>query len=854
MNVSSKIYTLLILTILALGLLASIPIHVQASTGHPILGAVNSRSNPTAFSPASSSVSLKAGSDEVSKIDGSPATGYLAIVFAIDTTNLVTFSGSQFDLYISKDGYSAISPDDKKYASGFLVSDLNGPIKKVTKSNSLLKGGKADFYIGYFNDGTHTYKVLIGPIPFDITPDYKYIKIFDGAATSVAVSAQIVEILPAIELTPTEGPAGALVTLKGVALEPNALLNITYGNAPNTGVIAQVWTSSDGKFTYSWNIKDLKSEWTGTGPIPSGTVYVYVWYNETGEFVDSVTYEEYYRAFVQLKSLKYGDEALSFVNLYTGAGNDTLTLDVHVFDKIVVAGAWWNPTGAVSFSVDGKSLGSVTPNATGFFNVTLDVPELTVGEHTVKVTNAGVTYVFYIYVYPTLVLTPAKGYVGDVVEAKVYGFPAKVLVGIWWYGYYGWSNLVNGTTGPDGKFNVTVTFKVPNDYGGDHDVMACYPWDACDEAYANAKFKILPKLEVVPSTFSNDGSEVRVIGTGFDPDTAFTVNIDNQFIGVNNDKYWITPIWVNGTGNIEIVFIAAGFRPGLHVVALYPEAYEPPYAPAAYALFTVTDEGDLIAGLLKSINASIVEIRDGVAVIKTDVGEIKVKLDAVNASISGLIVDSKGEVLAKIDTAVGTILARLDAINAVITSIQGNVATIKTDVGTIKADVGTIKSIVENNNALLLEIKDGVAVIKTDVGTIKADVAAIKPVITSIQGDVATIKTDVGTIKADVAAIKPVVTEIKDGVATINTALGDLKGVVTTINGNVATIMTDVGTIKADVSTVKSGVEDVKSGISGVRGDVSGVMYAVIAAVILSLIAAVAAIYSVMSIRKALVH
>jgi hypothetical protein len=123
--------------------------------------------------------------------------------------------------------------------------------------------------------------------------------------------------------------------------------------------------------------------------------------------------------------------------------------------------------------------------------------------------------------------------------------------------------------------------------------MACYPWDACD-VYAYAKFTILPKLEVVPSTFSNDGSEVRVIGTGFDPNTAFTVNIDNQFIGVNNDHYWTTPIWVNGTGNIEIVFIAAGFRPGLHVVALYPEAYEPPYAPAAYALFTVTDEGDLI--------------------------------------------------------------------------------------------------------------------------------------------------------------------------------------------------------------------------------------------------------------------
>ena len=702
--VSRKAYTLLILTILALGLLTTVPI--QASTGHPVLGAVNSRTSPNAIVLAGSNVSLKAGSDEVSKIDGSTASGYLAIVFAVDTTNLVTFSGSQFDLYISKDGYSAISPDDKKYASGFLVSDLNGDIKKVTKSNPLLKGGEADFYIGKFSDGTHEYKVLIGPIPFDITPDYKYIKIFDGTATAVAVSAQVVEILPAIELTPAEGPAGALVTLKGVALEPNALLNITYENDPNTDVIGQVWTDSYGKFTYSWYIKDLKSDWTWSGTIPYDTINVYVWYNETGDFIDYVTYTEYYRAFVQLKSLKYGDVELSFSDLYTGAGNETLTLEVYVFDKVVVAGAWWNPTGAVSFSVDDKPLGSVTPNATGFFNVTLDIPELTVGEHTVKVTNADVTYVFTIYVYPTLVLTPEEGYVGDVVEAKVYGFPAEVLVGIWWYGYYGLSNLVNGTTGPDGRFNVTVTFTVPNDYGGEHEVRACYPWDNCD-VYAIATFTILPKLVVVPSTFSNDGSEVRVIGTGFAQYTAFTVNIDNQFIGVNNDYYWTTPIWTNGTGNIEIVFIAAGFRPGLHVVALYPEAYEPPYAPAAYALFTVTGEGDPIYDTLQSIGATLEGIVGDLAVIKTDVGTIEMKLEELEP---------------------------------VITSIQGDVATIKTDVGTIKADVETIKSIVENNNALLLEIKDGIAVIKTDIGTIKADVSAIKPVITSIQGDVAAIK------------------------------------------------------------------------------------------------------------------
>ncbi len=705
-NKAYKVSALLIIAVLALGLLTSIPI--QASTGHPVLGVVDSRDSPTTIDLADFNVSIKAGSDEVIEMDGLPATGYLAIVFAIGSTNLVTFSGSQFDLYISKDGYSAISPDDKCYARGFLVSDLNAPLKKVSKTNPLLKGGKADFYIGTITIGSTSYKVLIGPIPFDITPEYQYIKIFDGAATAVAVSAQIVDILPALEITPTEGPGGALVTLKGVALQPNKLLNLTYGgSSANDEVFGQAWTDNVGKLTYSWRIKDLKAEWIGFGSVPSDTVTVYVWYNETGDLIDYVEYEEYYRAFVQLKSVKYGDEPLPFTDLYTGAGNNTLGLDVYVFDTVVVAGAWWNPTGPVSFSVDGKFLGSVTPNASGFFNTTFKVPELTVGWHTVKVSNAGVLYVFYIYVHPTLVLIPEKGYVGDLVEARVYGFPADVLVGIWWYGYNpevgysDWINIVNGTTGPDGKFNVTVRFVVPHDYGGEHDVTACYPWYVCT-TWAEATFTILPKFVVVPSVISNDGSEVRVIGLGFEPGKGYAINIDNNFLGANGVWYWPSLIWANETGDIEVVFIAAGFRPGLHVVSIYPEASEPPYKPT-YALFTVTEEGDPI-------------------------------LTAIQADLA-------------------TVISMLDSLDATITSVQGDVAVIKTDVGTIKADVAAIKPVVTS-------IDGNVATVKTDVGTLKGT-------ITSVQGDVATVKTDVGTIKADVSAIK----SATEGISMISTAV-----------------------------------------------------------------------------------
>ncbi len=733
MQYEKKAYTTLTIAVLVLSMFTALSptLLVQASTGHPKLGGVDDPDTPTTITIANYNVSIKAGSNEASKIDGGVAVTdkYFAIIFYINDS-LVTFSGGQFDLYISKDGYSQISTDDKCYATGFYVSDLDSsPLKKVTKTNTLLKGGKADFYIGKFNDGTTDYKVLIGPIPFDITADYKFIKIFDGSVTSVAVSSQIVEILPSIELSPTSGPGGRSVTLTGVALSPGKLLNLTYGSAnASDSVFGQATTGDDGKFTYTWNIKDLKKDWTGTGTIPSDTVNVYVWYNATATLVDSVTYTEYARAFIQLKSVKYGQTAYMSPDPRTiGAGNNTLELNVYVFDTIVVAGVWWNPTGDVAFRVGDTSLGSVTPNATGYFNTTLTVPELPMGTHVVKVTNAGVTYIFSIIVHPTLILEPEEGPVDTTVTCTVYGFPANRKIGIYWYekSYYDdkWYNFVNGTTGSDGKFNVTVTFKVPHAYGGDHDVVGDDSWPFDGAEIAGAVFTVTPTLYVEPSTIKNDGSEVTAVGTGFDPEEYYVVNIDNTQLGANVIYAWSGCVYPDGYGDLNITFIAAGFRPGLHVVSLYVSS-ESPYKPVAYALFTVSMEGDLFGDLLTSMNATIVNINGTVATI---------------------------------DTNLGTLMANLTELDAKIVDISEDVVTIETNVGTIMADVSEIKPVVTS-------INNGVATIQTTLGTLTGTV-------TSIQGTVATINTNVGTIMADVSSLKTNLSGVPSGVASTTTLL-----------------------------------------------------------------------------------
>jgi len=859
-TLSILLTTLMLLNIALAALTPLIIPTVKAARGNPILAAVDTDfTNFYDIVEASYNVSIKAGELEVSKVDNDPtyAGWKFAILFAKAGQWIVSFDGSQFYLYISDNGLAQLNTTtDIRYAGPFKVSDLvTEGLKSYTFSYPALKGGQATFYIGNVSIGGIYYSLIIGPIPFDITVDYKYIKIFDGLTTQVAVSRAIVDVLPSISLEPAWGPGGRMVTLKGVALQPNALLNLTYSGAnANTDVFSQVWTDSKGKFSYTWSIRDLKNEWTGTGLIPTDTIEIHVWYNETGAYIDYVSYTEYRRAFVQLRSQQVGDEPLPFTSLYEGAGNNTLTVNAYVFDTIVIAGAWWNPRYAVEIYISGNKVASTLPNEThGFFNTSFTVPELPSGSNAVEVRNGDVRYIFTINVLPTLILVPKEGYIGDEVQAFVYGFPANSLVNIYWDKLCEDStpkydvNIVNGTTGPDGKFNVTVKFNVPKAPGGAHTVTA-----KAGTISADATFTVLPRIRLDVTTFNATyGKVVKIVGEGLDPAVLYHVAVDNSYLGSLN---------CDSCGYAEGKIIGAGFRPGLHAVALYSNTIN---NLVAHTLFHVTLEGDILAILSDTLGSAIADLQSmlssvqgDVAVIKTDVGVIKADVSTIKSLVeknNAMLVDIKdGVAIIKTDvgdvkTNVDTILARLEALDFVVATIQDGVAKIRSSIGSIAADVSTIKSLVEKNNAMLVDIKDGVAIIKTDVGVIKADASAIKPVIISVRDDVAIIKTEIGNVKASIDALKPVVTSINGTVATINTTLGDVKGTIITIKDNVATIMTDVGVIKADASAMKSDMTDVKGGVSTVST-------MVIIAVVLSVVAAATSIYSVIALRRALVH
>ncbi|HZW84813.1 MAG TPA: hypothetical protein VFE91_02790, partial [Nitrososphaerales archaeon] len=228
-------------------------VHVDpayGSTGLPVMGVTDTDSTqPSTFTASTSYVNVTAGTDQGTTNSG--ATGFFAIGFGtFGGSQLVTFSGTQFSLYLSQDGFSQISPGDIRYAgpNAFSVADLtsNAGWHKVAETNGT-------FYIGQTTGGE---EVLTGPMPLKITNVFKYVKIFDGSAASVAVGAQAINIEPGIALSPASGPAGATVTLTGGGFAPSSKVDLAYS------FVYYPWSGASS--THSGNWTTAVSTGTGT--------------------------------------------------------------------------------------------------------------------------------------------------------------------------------------------------------------------------------------------------------------------------------------------------------------------------------------------------------------------------------------------------------------------------------------------------------------------------------------------------------------------------------------------------------------------------------------------------------------
>jgi len=452
---------------------------------------------------------------------------------------------------------------------------------------------------------------------------------------------------------------------------------------------------------------------------------------------------------------------------------------------------------AYELRFNGATVATGTTDAGGIFSQAYVVPSvLSTGPYAVDVVWATVntrSTTFTVTAAPTIVLGATSGVAGTVVTITGAGFSSSASITL----YFG-TTVVNSTA-LDSRFGKTSSggtfsedFTVPVLTPGVYAVRVTDQYGASTAAIYT--FLVLP----TPVTIISIRAASYCQGDSFSFDILTTETglgtITVSIYDPTQKLWWMTNDWTLTTS-----------ADGTYKTVIYQDQ-----GADAYNQIKMTLPADAPLG---AWNWTITYTPVSSGVLTTASSFFNVTAPATMQTVLDKLDVVRTNITTAITTSQGVIISNITALDAKLTSISNGIATITTTVGSIQTAVSNL-----------------------NIGTLGSDVLAIK-------NNVATIQTSIGTLTADVSDIGLEVTSISGDIVTITTDLGTLQGTITSIDDGVATIQTDVGTVQADVTAVKADVTDVKA-----KAAVD--MTPVWIAVVLSLVAAIAAVFAVITIRQ----
>jgi hypothetical protein len=424
---------------------------------------------------------------------------------------------------------------------------------------------------------------------------------------------------------------------------------------------------------------------------------------------------------------------------------------------------------------------------------------------------------------------------GTIVTVSGYGFGANKAVRVTvylptYYDYYltyGTSEVLVAKPTTDAYGNYTTWFIFPKAPMGTYNVTGVSATYTCATT-----FQVLPQVIYNPNSVIGP-AVVNVEATGFPmPSVVPGPNNWNKILILCNNKDTLLGIdsqvledWyidANGTLQNVITGVLGGRR--VHNGIVWPALQ-----PGTYNLTLVLYTNDQVTQPLwywnsptwQSITTNYFEHTNTITVEET----------------LSLLIDIKDDT-AYIRTATNTIISKLDQLSATITRIDGNVVTINTTVGSIKATLDQLSPVITR-------IDGNVVTINTVAGSINTTLNTLSPVITRIDGNVVTINSTLGPMSTTLDAINAKIISIDwTGLAAMNTALGSISGNVTEIRGNVVSIKANTDTIpgiSSSVTSIKANTDTIPA-VKTNADNIPGLTTPIYIAVVLSLIAAIAAI------------
>jgi hypothetical protein len=366
----------------------------------------------------------------------------------------------------------------------------------------------------------------------------------DGTNTAAAGFNVIV---PAILLTPAQGPIGALVAVSGTEFIPSTpLTSLDFDGVMISTCVSGSLTSDD------------SGSFSCTFVVPSGTVGTTV----RASGIDGRSATGSFTVTALSVAVTPGQGPVGASVTVSGSGfSVSSSLASVIFDGATVTGC---------------TIGSLTTSGSGAFTCTLAVPSSTTST-LVEVTDAGGQSgeSSFTVTVPALSLSSTSGVVGSAGIATGSGLAVSMAYSLTWDSS---TTLCGGSTSAVGAFS--CNYIIPNATAGSHNVTGVQ-----GVADFSAQFLVVPSISSSASNGSV-GDQVTISGNGFGPIAPFSVTwngVTTVCTGVTNNVGGFSCGFLVPAGPVGPVTITA--TEGVHAQSLSFTVSASPPPPSGAAPF-----------------------------------------------------------------------------------------------------------------------------------------------------------------------------------------------------------------------------------------------------------------------------
>lgn len=382
---------------------------------------------------------------------------------------------------------------------------------------------------------------------------------------TVILAVPALGLVGAITVSPASGPVGTIVGVTGTGFTPSSTYTVTFaGTAITTGTVSATGTLSAAFVVPSYPAGAQTVAVTTTGAdtsnaatftitpqitLSSTSVQVgsSITVNGSGFGVSStVTIYVDGSALTSTTTNTGGSFAVSFAVPQGAGGSHTVTAtdslgntasstysvallltinqsSLTVGAQLTINGASFAASSTVTIYIDGIVITSTTTSTVGSFTVSLAVPQLAGGTHTLTAADYTNSTSASFTVQTAMSITPTSAPAGATVTASGTGFRANQTISLTYDAVALTTIPTPVVTNANGGFS--ATFAIPVSSGRSHQIVVS------DGMYtANALMTVLASMKVTPVT-GNVGTQVTVSGTSFDASKAVIIKFDTFQIG-----------------------------------------------------------------------------------------------------------------------------------------------------------------------------------------------------------------------------------------------------------------------------------------------------------------------------------